>query len=122
MSLPDNFEVVEGIAYYRPVAKVSFREATALVCRAVAACHEAGVKKILVDTLGLTGVKIPSTLDRLSFIEQVGSVANGVVVAVLERQEILDPFCETAAANRGIRERGFTSEAEALKWLRDQKV
>jgi hypothetical protein len=93
MCLPDNFEVVEEKAYYRPVSNVSFRE-------------------------GLTGFVVPSTAQRFNFVEQVASAANGVAVAVLERPEMLDPFCETVAANRAVREQAFTSEAEALKWLR----
>ena len=124
MSLPEHFEVVEGIAYYRPVAKGSHQEATALLVRAIEACHEIGVRKILVDARGLTGFTGPNTFERYEIAEQLAKAAKGVVGAFVLRPEMFDPdqFGPLVAANRGAKGRDFLSEADALKWLREQNA
>jgi hypothetical protein len=119
MSLPEYFEVVEGIAYYRPVASVSFPEATALLLRAVDACNEIGAKKILIDTRRLIGFKIPTTVQRFNFAEQLSDHSDGIAISFLAQQEMIDPehFGMLVATNRGVLTNVFPSEADAMSWL-----
>src|SRR5579862_49172 len=103
MSVSEHFEVVDGIAFYRPVATVTFREAIALAERAIAACHECGASKILIDSTRLDGFKIPTTFERFQLGEQLSGVAKGIVIVFVSRPEMIDPahFGVTVAKNRG---------------------
>jgi hypothetical protein len=123
MSLPEHFEVVDGIACYRPTATVSFEEGSALVFRAIDVCHETGAKKILIDIRGLTGFKIPTTFQRFTFSEELASRSTGIAIAMVAEQEIIgaERFGVTVAKNRGVLGDAFTSESEALKWLQELK-
>jgi hypothetical protein len=122
MSLPEHFEVVESIGVYRPVATVSFQEATALVIRALDCCQESGIKRMLIDIRGLTGFKMPTAFQRFSLGEQVAAHSNGITIAMVLWQEMIDPkrIGVTVARNRGAMGDVFSSEVEAMNWLRAQ--
>jgi hypothetical protein len=124
MSVPENFEVVDGIAYYRPVGSVTFPESMVVVERGIFACHEINVKKILIDLTKLTGFESLNTLERYQVGERMAVVAKGVVIAFVMRPEMIDPsnFGALVAANRGARGHAFALETEALAWLREQEV
>jgi hypothetical protein len=113
------FEVVEGVAHYRPAGKVLFQEVTTLASRALAACHESGVRKLLFDTTGLTGFEVPNVLQRFQFCENLARDARGVAVAVVAEQRMIDPgrFGTAIVRNRGAVADFFASEFDARKWL-----
>jgi hypothetical protein len=120
MGLPDYFEVVEGIAYYRPKGNVTFQNAVAMASNALASCHAVGAGKILIDARKLIGFAIPNTFERMALGEQMGRDAKGVIIAFLVLPEMIDPehFGVLVARNRGAMGEVFSSEAEAEKWLR----
>jgi CheY-like chemotaxis protein len=124
MNLPEHFEIEECTVYYRPVAKVSFQEATALVSTALAVCHESGVQKLIFDATGLTGFGVPSTMQRFNFAERLARDANGIVVAIVAPQQMIDPqrFGTTVARNRGAVVDIFSSESDARNWLHAGEV
>lgn len=118
MGAPERFEIVNDVAKYRPVGQVSFKQAVELAVNAMAACNEAGAKKLLINATGLTGFSAPSTVERYAFGERVAKV-RGVTVALVVHGYMIDSerFGVVVARNRGANVDVFTTEADALKWL-----
>src|SRR5262249_52309113 len=119
MELPEFFSVADGLAYYCPVAQVSFPEATELLSTALAACHALGVRKLLINGFGLTGFAPPRVFERFEFAQRMANEARGVTIAIVVRAELIDKqkFGTTVATNRGVRTNVFSNEAEARAWL-----
>jgi O-acetyl-ADP-ribose deacetylase (regulator of RNase III) len=77
---PGPVEIVDGIACVRPRGHYSLVEAVALVSSAIAYCRDRGVTRLLIDGTAITGVAIPSLVDRFLMVEEWAHQANGVVV------------------------------------------
>ncbi len=117
----DHFQVAHDHATYRPTGEVTFQEAVALFCGAIAHAREIGVKKLLVSSVGFTGLGPPTTLERFQLGKDFAAAAGGAVfVAMVARPEMIDPqrFGRTVARNRHMVVDVFTDEAGALAWLR----
>ncbi len=122
MNTPEQFEPQDGYVSYRPVKVVTFQEAVALGCDAIALAREQQIKRLLIDTTGLTGFASPKTLDRYQMAEQFARAGqSSVKVAIVARFELIDrdKFGVTVARNRGLMANVFPTEAEALAWLLD---
>lgn len=120
MDRPEQFELADGYACYRPVAQVSLQQAINLVSLAITYAREQEIKFLLIDTLGLTGFDPPSTVDRFALGGQFARAAQRQVkVAFVARPELIDPnrFGLTVARNRGMIADVFTDQAAALAWL-----
>ena len=105
---------------FRPVGSVSFDEAVALVCAAIAAARSQQLRELLVDTTALIGFSSPDTFQRFLAAVQWAEEAHGQLrLAMVALPEMIDPqkFGVTVAANRGLVSNIFTTEAEALAWL-----
>ena len=118
-----HFAMVGDHAEYRPTGQVSLEDGVRLVKEALTCARAQGVRRLLVDLTGLTGVAPPALGERYFFIREWGVAAGGMVaLALVARPELLDRerFGDTVATNVGMRGRAFASEAEALAWLAGQ--
>ena len=106
-----------------PTGERSLVEAEALIADAIAACRDRGISRLLVDATGMTGVPVPTLVERFLIAEEWAQASNGVVVlALVIAAEYIHPrkFGVSVAADRGMVTDVFTSRAEALDWLSGQ--
>jgi len=111
-----------GVGEFRPRGRRSLVEAVDLVSRAIAECREHGVTHLLVDVRGLEDVPVPTLIDRFLAAEDWAQEAQRkVVVGMVAPQEIIHPrkFGVKVAAHFGMLCEIFTSDDDALDWLRD---
>ena len=121
MDKPEHFEMADGIAVFRPAGCISQQQAVQGVTSAIAFAREQGVKKLLVDITGITGLQPPSLASRYNMMHEWAGAARGrVCVAMVARPEMIDPqkFGVTVASNIGMVADVFEVEEEALAWLR----
>ena len=122
MQIPDRLENSTGLWTYRPHGKHSLVEAVTLVSSAISYCRESGVTKLLVDVTDLTGLPIPTLVDRFLMVEEWAELANGmVVVALVAPAEHIHPdkFGVKVALHFGLICDVYTSVEDASKWLLD---
>jgi len=122
MSELQDFETVGGHAEYRPTGELSLAQATRLITSGIAFARERQVKKLMVVTVGLAGFQPPNLIQRYNFIHEWAKASGySVQVAVVALPEMIDPqkFGVTVAFNIGFASDVFTSEEEALTWLRN---
>lgn len=120
MHLQEYGEVSDGICRLRPHGDWSLIEAVDLITRAIASCRERSVNRLLVNVAGLTGVAIPSLVDRFLMVEEWAQEAKGMVLVVLVvPAEYIHPekFGVRVAADFGLVADVYTSETDAFKWL-----
>ena len=121
MSELQDFEIVGDHAEYRQSGKLSIVRATRLITSGIAFARERQVKNLMVVTLGLTGFKPPSLIRRYYFIIDWAKASGcSVRVAVVTYPEMIDyqKFGVMVATSLGFVSDVFTSEEEALTWLR----
>ncbi len=110
------------MASVRPRGEYSLVEAVALISSAIAWCRDRGIKKLLIDARRLTGMAIPSLVDRFLMVEEWAHQADGcVVVALVASPEYLHPerFGVKVALDFGLVCEVWTSDEAAWKWLRE---
>jgi hypothetical protein len=120
MHAPENLEIEEGIARFRPRGRSSLVEAVDRISGAIAFCREARVARLLVDASGFVGVSIPTLVDRFLMIEEWALESNGIVaVALVVHPEYIHErkFGVKVAADFGLVADVHTGEREALAWL-----
>ena len=120
MDMREYLGISEGLCEFRPQGESSLVEAVALIRSAIAFCRDQNLARLLVDARGLTGVPIPSLVDRFLMIEEWAQEAEGMVVVVLVvHAEYIHPekFGVKVAADFGLTAEVYASEADALKWL-----
>ncbi len=121
MDTPEHFALADGYARYCPVGQVTLQQGVNLLSIAIAYARERAIQRLLIDSTGLTGFDPPTTLERFTLGGQIARAAQGAVkVALVVPAVMIDPkkFGLTVARNRGMVGEVFTSEAEALEWLR----
>jgi len=121
MNKPTDFEILEGYAVFRPTGEVSLQQAAQLVTSAIAFAHENKARKLMVIITGLTGFGPPNLATRYFFFQEWARAAQGqVCVAFVARPEMIDPekIGIMIGENAGLRGDAFTSEEEALAWLK----
>ncbi len=124
MKIPEHFEIMEDHAVFRPSCQVSLEQATKLVSSAIAFACEHQIRKLLVVTTNLAGFEPPDIATRYFFLRDWAHAAQGkVCVALVARAEIFDfeKLGVLIAKTAGFQCDGFTSENEALAWLRSVK-
>lgn len=122
MSELQDFETVGDHAEYRPTGELSLAQAVRLITSGIAFAREQQVKKLMMVTLGLAGFQPPNVIQRYNFINEWAKASGySVRVAVVAHPEMIDPqrFGVTVAFNLGFASDVFTSEEEALTWLRN---
>jgi hypothetical protein len=104
--------------------QVSFNEVTELVSRAVLRCRKQNIKKLMVDSAGLTGFHPLGMSERYNFAERIASEARSLVKIAHVASPAwvrLGKFSLMVAKNRGLDIENFLSEPEALKWLLEER-
>ncbi len=118
-------ESTAGITRFCPTGEHTLLEAEALIADAISACRDRGIERLLVDATGVTGVPIPTLVERFLIAEEWAQASGGaVVVALVVRAEYIHPrkFGISVATDRGMVTDVFTSEAEALRWLESRQA
>jgi hypothetical protein len=121
MNKADNFQVQAGLAVFRPSGEVTLGRGIEMVTSAINEARQLGIRKMLVVTTGLTGFASPSLGTRYFFVHEWAKAAQGKVsVALVARPEMIDPqkFGVTVANSAGLTTDVFTTEGEAMAWLR----
>lgn len=113
-------ELKAGICDYRPDGECTLVEAVELVRWAIAWCRGRSVERLLVVATDLTGVSIPSLIDRYLMAEEWADAADGMVrVALVIEPKYIHPekFGVTVAIDFGLTLDVFSDEARAQGWL-----
>ena len=124
MSELQDFEIVGDHAEYRPIGELALGQATELITSGIAFARERQVKKLMVVTLGLAGFQPPNVIERYYFVHKWAKASDYFVrVVMVAHPEMIDPqkFGVTVATNIGFISDVFTSEEQALAWLRNLK-
>ena len=120
MKMTDHLKVREGICEFRPRGESSLVEVVDLITEAIAYCRDHGIGRLLIVGDDLTGVSIPTLVDRFLMVEAWAQAARGMIVAaIVAHPEYIHPekFGVRVAADFGLTVDVFTSEVDALKWL-----
>jgi hypothetical protein len=124
MNVAEHFEIGKEFATFRPVGRASLAEGARIVSEGIALARQREQRKLLLDISRLTGVEPPSVTARYWFIREWAEVAGGRVrvIAFVIPPELIDEqkFGVTVARNLGLICDVFTSEADAVAWLRAQ--
>jgi hypothetical protein len=113
-------EVKDGICHYRPRGEITLADVVELIGRAIAFCRNRRIAKLFVDGTRLTGIPIPTLVDRFLMVEEWAHAAGSVVaIALVVEARYIHPqkFGVKVAADLGLMSDVFTSDAEALAWL-----
>jgi hypothetical protein len=122
LSLPERPDISEGICRLQPHGQCTLVEGVDFVAAAIVYCREHGIRKLLVDVTGLSGIAIPSLVDRFLMAEEWAQRAESmVVVALVVHREYIHPkrFGVRVAADFGLVADVYTGAEDALQWLRN---
>ena len=125
MNAPEDLEVLEGYARFRPTGATSFVEIVGKVVAVITCCREQGIRRLLIDVTQLTGFAPPETIERFDMGKAIAEAGQAAVkVAMVAPPEFLDPqrLGATVARNRGLLAAAFESQEAALAWLLDPKA
>ena len=117
--------VVNGLGEFRPQGEYTLVEAVELVSGAIAHCRTRSIPKLLIETLGISGIPVPTLVDRFLMAEEWAQTARGVVVVVLVVEgKYIHPekFGVRVAADFGLMTNVFASEDEARRWLAGVRI
>jgi hypothetical protein len=115
-----SYLVRDGVCEFRPRGEYPLSQTLDLFVAAIAFCKQQHVDKLLIDATLLVG-PLPSRLDRFLIGEELARAGRGAVaVAFLARAESIgeDKLGRSIAKDSGMSLEAFSSEAEALAWLR----
>jgi len=122
LAVSSQLEVSADLACLRLEGPSDLTTVVDVIAAAIGRCRHRGINALLVNTTGVTGVAIPSLVDRFLAVEEWATIADGlVVVAMVARAEYIDPgrFGVKVAAHFGLMANVFVEEANALAWLAD---
>jgi hypothetical protein len=107
-------------ARFAPRGEVTLVEAVDAVTDAIAFCRTRSIRRLLIDTRGLSGFSSPTLVDRFLMVQDWADVGKGAVNVVLIADAThIHPrkFGVMAAADAGLTAEVFASEREAVEWL-----
>jgi len=116
----EHFEQKQGYAVFCPEGQASFDEMADLISRAVLRCRQNKIEKLLIDSMGVSGLQPPGMAERYNFVERIASDAkSSVKIAHVASPEWVrsGKFGVMVAKNRGLDVKLFHSTTTALKWL-----
>jgi len=119
-SMLEHLEVNDGVGRYHPRGEFTLVEAVDLIGSAIALCRSEQLQKLLINATDVTGVPVPSLVDRFLMVEEWAREAKSMVVVVLVvRAEYIHPkkFGVMVAVDFGLTMDVYTSESDALAWL-----
>lgn len=116
-----SYELVDDIARVRLGPGHGLENGVQLIKDAIMRAKGAGIGKLLVD---VTAIEIgpPTVAQRHWLMTEWATAGRGAVrFALVIRPEFIDPqhFGTMVARNHGLAFRGFTDEAQAMRWLYD---
>jgi len=120
MNDPETMAVIGGIGRFEPRGETSLVDAVDLVSNAIAHCREQGIDRLLVDVTGLSGIPVPTLVERFLMVEDWAHESKGkVTVAMVAAAEYIHPqkFAVRVAERFGLVCDVYTSVPEALDWL-----
>jgi hypothetical protein len=120
VSVENNLQLTAGICQFRPRGTCTLVEAVDIIRRAVGYCRHRGIARLLVDGRGLSGIPIPTLIDRFLMAEDWAEAAKGmVIVSLVVHEEYIHPekFGVKVAAAFGLTLDVFSSESKATEWL-----
>ena len=120
MNILEHCEILEGDAAFRPVGAASFEATIAAIATAMRFCAERQITRILVNTTGIVGIKVPALIQRYHMAENLAKASvPGMRLVMVAEPSLIDAhkFGATAALNRGLRANVFPTESEAFAWL-----
>ena len=112
------------VCEFRPNGVRSLVEVVDLVKRAISWCRERRIGKLIICCTDVSGVRVPTLVDRFLAVEQWADAAQGMVIVVLVvHPEYVHPkkFGIRVALDLGLVADVYTSEADALIWLNSGK-
>jgi hypothetical protein len=118
-------ETADGICRVCPRGPCSLVEAVDLVRGGIEHCRERRIGRLLFNGTGLTGVPVPSLVDRFLMVEEWAFTAQSMVaVALVVHAEYIHPrkFGMVVAADLGLTCNVLTTEEDALRWLADLMI
>jgi hypothetical protein len=113
-------DVKAGISHYRPHGEWTLVDAVDLIRLAITDCREQLIDRLLIVATGLTGISVPSLVDRFLMAEEWANAAEGMVrVALVVHPEFIHPekFGVKVALSFGLSLDVFSDEERALSWL-----
>ncbi|HKE41552.1 MAG TPA: hypothetical protein VKG21_17070 [Casimicrobiaceae bacterium] len=111
---------LEVVGVYRPQGEYSLVGAVELIRSTVEHSRNRDIAKLLINAMGMTGVPIPTLIDRFLAVEEWAQEAQGMVaVALVVRPEYIHPqkFGVHVAAHFGMRLDVFSSEIDGFAWI-----
>jgi hypothetical protein len=120
LGVESNLELTAGICEFRPRGTCTLVEAVDIIRRAVGYCRQRAIGKLLVDVRGLSGISVPTLVDRFLMAEDWAEEAKGmVIVSLVVHDEYIDPekFGVKVAGAFGLTLDVFNSENAAINWL-----
>jgi hypothetical protein len=120
MPAMEHFEQIDTRGFFRPVGVVTLEQAIELVATGIEHARDLGLVDLLVNTYGLSGFAVPTTLGRYAFAVRWAEAGGGRVrLAVVTRPELIDheKIGMVMAQNRGLDSETFVLEADAIRWL-----
>ena len=85
-------DVVDGIGRFAPSGEYSLVDAVDLVSHAIAHCRDRGIDRLLIDVTGITGLPIPTLVERFLMAEDWAHESSSkVTVAMVTTAEYIHP-------------------------------
>ncbi|TMH37321.1 MAG: hypothetical protein E6H66_03080 [Betaproteobacteria bacterium] len=113
-------QALEVVGFCRPRGEYTLVGAVELIRSAVEQSRDRGVPKLLINGHEMSGVPIPSLIDRFLMVEEWPHEAQGMVaVALVVHEEYIHPekFGVAAATHFGLKLDVFSSETDAFTWI-----
>ncbi|MBV9216242.1 MAG: hypothetical protein JO053_08705 [Acidobacteria bacterium] len=108
-------------AHFVLAGEYTLEDAIERVNEGILWCRANSIRHLLVDIREVTGFPSPSTSDRFGYATRWAATAQGrVVMAMVAPEHLIDAekIGVMVANNRGFVAEAFTTEQEALRWLR----
>ena len=113
-------QALEVVGFCRPRGAYTLVGAVELIRRSVEQSRDRGVPKLLINCQGMSGVPMPTLVDRFLLAEEWAQEAQGMVaVALVIHEEYIHPqkFGVAVAAHFGMKLDVFSSETDAFAWI-----
>ena len=120
MNVRDAIKVIDQCAFCRPEGAATLEEAVVFVEQAITHTREAGVPRLLFNSLQLSGIRSPSLPERYFISRRLAGIAQErLQMALVIQTYLIDPekFGIQVARNAGMNAGVFDNEPEALAWL-----
>jgi hypothetical protein len=119
-----HFRKEKSYAAFCPVGSASFSAVAGQMSQVVVHCRRERIKRLLIDSTGLSGFLPPGIAERFDLVERIASDSASLVkIAHVASPEWVrsEKFYLMVAKNRRLDIKNFYSASTALKWLLKSK-